>query len=108
MPTPIEGTPGEGTGAAKEPVINNPTKTTNTTSTAGNQNPANPGETVVVVKPSGPEGETTVEGTSALHGTFAPVNVAPPPKPDPGVNSGMGPKNDNYDDHPGLGIDGLV
>jgi hypothetical protein len=47
------------------------------------------------------------EGGSVLRGTYAPVDVAPPPKPQHGVNSGMGPKNDNYDDHPDLGIAGL-
>ena len=70
-------------------------------------NPANPGETVVVKTSSVPQGESTVEAGPGLHGTYAPVAVAHP-TPDHGVNSGFGAKNDNYDDHPDLGIDGLV
>jgi hypothetical protein len=100
MPTPLQGTPQEGTPAAKEPVIETPT------SPVSSPNPAKPGQTGVVIPSSGPQGESTIEGGPVLHGTYAPVDV-PHPTQDPGVNSGFGPKKDNYDDHPDLGIDGL-
>jgi len=95
MPTPVPGPPREGAAAAKEPVIRD-------------ANPAHPGETVVEVTPSVSQGESTIKDAPVLGGTYSPVEVAPHPAPDDGVNSGFGPKNDNYDDHPGFGIDGLV